>query len=272
MLEAQLTDVNDSIAENQAKLEAALYDQSQKDDEIKTLKNQLDKVQKSYDQAQRQTQAMKKTATEQLSQNMVDKDVLKKAKMTDSLQRELHMLQQQMSKKSSAAQRLLQEREKDCKELKKRNKLLSQELDKGSFSDRKIFELAEKQSNRESVATAQIQTRNAIIQNLNAKLEKHDNALASAEYTSKQIEGQVEELCRIHRREDVNLDYLKSTVVQYLSKPPGSSERNALLPVLATLLQFDAEDYKLIEQGKTKVSWFGSVLPTIIGESTGLVE
>jgi len=41
-----------------------------------------------------------------------------------------------------------------------------------------------------------------------------------------------------------NIDYLKSIVVQYLSKPPGSSERSALLPVLATLLQFDKKDYK----------------------------
>merc|ERR1712038_1192547 len=162
-------------------------------------------------------------------------------------------------------------------ELKKRNKILQQELDKGSFSDRRIFELAEKQSNRESLATAEIEMRNLMLQHLTEKLSKHDSALATAEYTSKQIEGQVEELCRIHRREDINLDYLKSTVVQYLSKPPGSSERNALLPVLATLLQFDAEDYKLIEQGKSKVSWFGSVLPTIInaplnGESNGSME
>jgi hypothetical protein len=47
----------------------------------------------------------------------------------------------------------------------------------------------------------------------------------------------VEELCRVRRREDVNMDYLKSIVVQFLSKPPGTSERSALLPVLATLLQ-----------------------------------
>ena len=60
------------------------------------------------------------------------------------------------------------------------------------------------------------------------------------------------------------MDYLKSVVVEYLAKPPGSSERSALLPVLATLLQFEPEDYVAIEQGKNKVSWFGEILPTII--------
>jgi hypothetical protein len=53
-------------------------------------------------------------------------------------------------------------------------------------------------------------------------------------------------------------------VVQYLAKPPGSSERAALLPVLATLLQFDQSDYKAIEEGKQKVSWWGDIIPTYI--------
>jgi hypothetical protein len=103
-----------------------------------------------------------------------------------------------------------------------------------------------------------------VVENLTTKLQENDSDLATAEYTKKQVEKQNEDLCRIHRREDINLDYLKGTIVQYLSKPPGSSERGALLPVIATLLQFDGEDYKLIEEGRTKVSWFGSVLPTII--------
>eukprot|EP00804_Cyclotella_cryptica_P005886 CCRYP_000165-RB/>CCRYP_000165-RB protein AED:0.48 eAED:0.48 QI:0/-1/0/1/-1/0/1/0/102 len=60
------------------------------------------------------------------------------------------------------------------------------------------------------------------------------------------------------------MDYLKSIVVQYLAKPPGSSERAALLPVLATLLQFDESDYKAIEEGKQKVSWWGDIIPTYI--------
>jgi hypothetical protein len=36
---------------------------------------------------------------------------------------------------------------------------------------------------------------------------------------------------------------LKGVVVQYLSKPPGTSERARLLPVLATLLQVRFRDF-----------------------------
>merc|ERR1712071_454755 len=96
------------------------------------------------------------------------------------------------------------------------------------------------------------------------KLEEGDGDLAGAELTVVKAEEQVEQLARVHRREGVNMDYLKSIVVQYLAKPPGSSERTALLPVLATLLQFDAEDYKAIDEGKDKVSWWGDIIPTYI--------
>jgi hypothetical protein len=103
---------------------------------------------------------------------------------------------------------------------------------------------------------------------LNHALSERDGELAHAEKIIAETESQVEELNRIHRREDVNMDYLKSIVVQFLSLPPGTSERAALLPVLATLLQFDAKDYRMIEEGKSKVSWWGTVEPKTIGEGT----
>ena len=276
MLETQLSELNDTYSETQAKLEAAIYDISQKDDDLNVAREEVDQLTKDLMDANTQTVASKKAALAQKAQSSADNDMHKKAKLAESLQKEVQTLQQLMAKKSSAAQRLLQQRETDCQELKKRIKSLQQELDKGSLSDRRIFELAAQQSNRESVASSEISIRNQMVERLTDKLEQNDSELALTEYTKKQIEIQVEELCRIHRREDINLDYLKSTIVQFLSKPPGSSERGALLPVMATLLQFDSEDYKLIEQGKTKVSWFGSVLPTIINapvpEATTLAQ
>lgn len=161
----------------------------------------------------------------------------KKAKMVNNLQREIQLLQQQMAKKSAAAQKLIQEREKECLELRTANKALQQEVDKGTLSDCRIFELAAKQSNRETAAHSEIEIRDQVVARLTETLLDRDSDLASAEHNVHRVEGQVEELCRVRRREDVNLDYLKSIVVQYLSKPPGSTERAALLPVLATLLQ-----------------------------------
>ena len=292
MLEAQLSEATDAKDEIEGKLEAAFYDIRQRDDEIAYLKEEVEKSQEAVTQAQTKTKTLMKTTTVQVTSSADKESLVKKTKLIESLQRELATLQQQMARKTSAAQRLLQERESDCKELKKRNKQMQQELDKGSLSDRRIFELAAQQSNRDSVANSEIEIRNKVVERLTDKLVSQDGDLASAELTRKQIEAKVEELSRIQRREDLNIDYLKSIIVQFLSKPSGSSEREALLPVIATLLQvikynylaafivliishfsfhcslkqnqFDREDYTTIELGKSKVSWLGSVLPTYI--------
>jgi chromosome segregation ATPase len=209
-----------------------MYDLSQRDDAIQELKDELEKMKRELQDAK----TARKQASDSLSTAQKGTDA-KKAKMVESLQRELQSLQQQMARKSAAAQKLLQEREKECAELQKANNALQQEVDKGTLSDRRIFELAAKQSNRESVAHAEIEIRDKLVERLTEALLDRDSELASAEHIVQRVEGQVEELCRVRRREDVNLDYLKSIVVQFLSKPPGSSERAALLPVLATLLQ-----------------------------------
>ena len=259
MLEEQLADLNEKNTAANAKLEAALYDLSSKDEVIQSMKEQLDNTVKELAEAQNASRKANESLT--VAQRGAD---AKKAKMVEQLQREIQSLQQQMTRKSAAAQRLIQEREAECIELRKQNKFLAQEVDKGSISDRRIFELAAQQSNRESMVSAEIDIRDKVVQRLTEKLVAKDGDLASAEYKVTQIDNQVAELCRVRRREDVNLDYLKSIVVQYLSKPPGSTERGALLPVLATLLQFDEKDYKTIEEGKNKVSWWGTVTPTFI--------
>ena len=87
--------MNDNNTENQAKLEAANYDLSQKGDKITSLKENFNKAQKSLEQVQAQRESLKRTATEHISQNMVNDRVMKKAKITDSLQREVNALHQQ---------------------------------------------------------------------------------------------------------------------------------------------------------------------------------
>jgi DNA repair exonuclease SbcCD ATPase subunit len=232
MLESQLAELNESNTDATAKLEAAMYDLSQKDDQIQEMKDELEKTKKDLLDAQ----TARKQESESLSSAQKGVDA-KKARMVESLQREVQSLQQQMARKSAAAQKLIQEREVECDDLRKANNALQNEVDKGTLSDRRIFEFAAKQSNRESVAHTEIEIRDKQVQRLTEALLDRDGDLASAEYTVHHVEGQVEELCRVRRREDVNLDYLKGIVVQFLSKPPGSSERTALLPVLATLLQ-----------------------------------
>lgn len=260
MLEAQLSDINDKNAEINAKLEAALYDLSQKDESIQIQSDHVTKLEREAEVAR---DSIRK-ANESLALAQKGSDS-RSTKMVESLQKELQTTKQQMAKKSSAAQRLLQEREVECAELRRTNHTLQQEVDQGSLSDRRIFELAAKQSNRESQQVSEIEIRDAIIERMKSKLLDNDGDLATHEKELQEVQTQLEELCRIKRREDVNLDYLKSIVVQYLSLPPGSSERAGLLPVLATLLQFNDTDYRTIEEGKNKLSWWGSVAPTVIG-------
>jgi len=259
MLEEQVADLNDSLSETKAKLEAATYDMSQKELEFETLKSDLEKTQQALKESE--TRSAESSA---VAKQLNDNNAVQKSRMIKSLQNQVENLQNQMKKKSAAAQKILKEREAECIELRKTNKFLQNEVDKGSLSDRRIFELAAQQSNRETAAVAEIEIRDRLVARLTEKLEQRDGDLASAELIVEKAEGEVEALSRVHRRENVNMDYLKSIIVQYLSKPPGSSERTALLPVLATLLQFDEGDYKAIEEGKTKVGWWGEIIPTYI--------
>lgn len=263
MLEGQIADISEKLSEATAKLEATSYDLQQKDEDFRLATMEVEKLKSQLDSV---TVEMQRTS-EALSAAQKGADA-KSSKAMESIQKELQLTKQQMARKSAAAQRLLQQREDECAKLRKTNKELQQEVDKGSYSDRKIFELAALQSNRESQQVSEIELRDNIIERLKEALLERDGDLASAEKHAREIEGQIEELCRIQRREDVNLDYLKSIVVKYLSFPSGSTERAGLLRVLATLLQFDEKDYKTIEEGKNKVSWWGgSVIPTMIAPS-----
>ena len=126
------------------------------------------------------------------------------------------------------------------------------------------------------MVASEIEIREQILNKLKEALSLRDAELAAAEKAVNDVQLQVEDLCRIKRREDVNLDYLKSIIVKFLSLPTGSNEKASLLPVLATLLQFDDEDYKTIDQGKNKVDWFwGTIIPTsisapVVGNATAL--
>jgi hypothetical protein len=51
------------------------------------------------------------------------------------------------------------------------------------------------------------------------------------------------------------MDYLKNIVLQYMSFPPASPERNSLVPVLALLLQFSPTELKAAEEASRSPSW-----------------
>lgn len=129
------------------------------------------------------------------------------------------------------------------------------------FRETKLHQSLQKSQQVATDWQNEILLRDKLIERLRADLLSRDGELASME---KHVE-QLEKTANCH--ESVNLEYLKDVVVKYLSRPPGSSERSQLLPVLATLLKFDTNDYKIIEEGKQRLSWWGSVAPTLISSA-----
>ena len=112
MLEAQLAELNEVHDEANSKLEAALYDLSERDDNILSLKDQLERAESQVKELQqRKREPVHTNSTSMSSQqshanNNSDSDA-KKSKMVDALQKEVMSLQQQMARKSAAAQRLI---------------------------------------------------------------------------------------------------------------------------------------------------------------------
>ena len=108
----------------------------------------------------------------------------------------------------------------------------------------------------------EVQLRDKLIERLRNDLLGRDGELATLEKELEEAQERIQK--SLPEKDAVNLNYLKDVVVKYLCHPPGSSERAQLLPVLATVLKFDAKDYEIIEAGKQKLSWWGSVTPTLI--------
>ena len=184
---------------------------------------------------------------------------------------ELQKMRKDMQRKSAAAQDLYKSQTEQIGHLTKEKNELQEEIDSGSASDRRLFEIAQKQSSREASVNAEIEIREAAVHRMMKTLVGKDGDYADMEIKYVQVKEQLDEYSRMARRNDLNVDYLKGVLVQYLSLPTGSSERKSLLSVLATLLQFGPEDYSAIEQGYKQVSWFwGAVAPKEIGVKKAL--
>jgi GRIP domain len=55
----------------------------------------------------------------------------------------------------------------------------------------------------------------------------------------------------------VNVEYLKSVVITYLTMGANSKERHSLLPVLATLLAFSESELARVREGLKWEAWGG---------------
>ena len=65
---------------------------------------------------------------------------------------------------------------------------------------------------------------------------------------------------RSQSRAQVNLDYLKSILVRFLSFDPTHPQRRALIPVIATILQFSPDELRNVEKVKPQSGGWLSML------------
>jgi hypothetical protein len=79
--------------------------------------------------------------------------------------------------------------------------------------------------------------------------------LAQAQQLLSDLNHEINELRKIKQREGINMDYLKNVVLQYMTFPINSSERNALIPVLAMLLQFSPKEMMEIQKSVRDPIW-----------------
>ena len=64
------------------------------------------------------------------------------------------------------------------------------------------------------------------------------------------LREQMTDNSRSQSRAQVNLDYLKSILVRFLSFEPSHPQRRALIPVIATILQFSPDEVRNVEKVK----------------------
>ena len=257
-------------------------------DDLKSKVANLNSTVQDKERALSDMEAAQAATVEQHAREMEDSKS-QHEQLTEDVKKELHLnesnlkdqlkeirsknesLKEVMSKKSAAAQRIIGEKKAEYDKLLKEREELKTEISSGSHQDRKFFEFAQQQSNREATINAEIEIRDTAVSRMMEKLVGRDGQVAEMEEVLDQKTRQNEDLGRVKRRENVNLDYLKSVVVQFLSHASGSSERKHLLPVIATLLQFDPTDYKAIgdgvEKGRAAAGGFWGLLSGASGAS-----
>eukprot|EP01041_Mallomonas_annulata_P001349 gene1349-2601_t len=224
--------------------------------EIASLTQQLQQKQLTEeDSSTRMTTLQLKKATERAAEDArhfeVTLETLKAehAAANDSLQKEF-------AKKSTAARNLLAEKDVELEALKKHVETLQAEIDSGAHNERRIFELAQQQANREASYGAHSDTRDIAFQQIQSALAARDLSLARLQHAHTVLSSEVTELRRVRKREGVNMDYLKNIVIQFMSFPTNSPERCSLVPVIAMLLQFSVDEVMAIEQSmKAPLPW-----------------
>ena len=124
------------------------------------------------------------------------------------------------------------------------------------WSERRILELAELQARRED-AVRKAETEAASLRQQLQELRRRAKALKDE---NELLQAQQSEDGRSQSRSQVNIDYLKSVLVRFLAFDPQHPQRRALVPVIATILQFSPEELRAVETVRPQTAGWLSML------------
>lgn len=129
---------------------------------------------------------------------------------------EVDQIKKDFTKKSNAARAMMSEKDAEIVKLTTLVAELKDEIASGAHNERRIFELAKSQSQREATHNLHSDTRELAFQQLQHTLATRDLELAKLQSSHAQLLEENADLRRVSRREGVNMDYLKNIIVQVL--------------------------------------------------------
>lgn len=137
--------------------------------------------------------------------------------------------------------------------------------------------MAQSQARRDTAIGQHRDTREMAFLQIQTVLAAKDLELASVQQSHTSLVAEVADLRRTSRREGINMDYLKNIILQYMKLPVTAPERMSLVPVIATLLQFNKTELGEAEGALKAPVWsslpvkevkrFSSPTPKIIGQN-----
>ena len=236
---------------------------------IQSNENQLKEIMEKYENAvKRRKETMEKhekQINEMVEHHKTEKEKELKARQ-EEFELEIERVKATTSRKSSHAIRLVQQKDAELVQLRKRNEQLEEEVSSGRPEERKILEYAQDQAKRESYTRAiqeecetlktNLKDKTEEVGRLELKLQKLTrllNGMGQNVKSNRNNEGNTNGLTDIERGFGINLMYLKNVVLQYMSFEEGSSERLRLIPVISTIL-------KDIEEGKVEGGGDNSII------------
>ena len=145
---------------------------------------------------------------------------------------------------------------------------LEDDIQHGQPHERRLWELATLQSSRDE----RLREMEEEVGQHRARVTELTGRLEQARVEKEFLQSELRQQQLSHQRSTVNIDYLKSVIVGYISAEGNPTKRSQLIPVLSQLLCFNPSDVESIRQGieeaNSSNSLVGGFWGKLIGSST----